>query len=166
MKKILVLLLLFVATNTATAQKKMFLRVFDLSGKKMAKGFFAGSTDSSVLLFNDKAILEAPVSKIGNIQTKRSIGHTVLVVGLVGTAIWTGLFLGITGDSFFEITAEEAVLAGLIGGAATGLVIGGIAGASKKSRKFIISGAKDKWLLIKPELDKLPVYNKTGTSTK
>ena len=51
MKKILVLLLLFVATNTATAQKKMSLRVFDLSGKKMAKGFFAGSTDSSVLLF-------------------------------------------------------------------------------------------------------------------
>jgi hypothetical protein len=158
MKKIFVALLLFVATNTATAQKKMFLRVFDLSGKKMAKGFFAGAKDSSLLLYKDNAVLEVPVTEIGNIQTKRSLGHTVLVVGAVGTAAWTGAFLSIVGDDFFEATVEEAVLAGFIGGAATGLVVGGIAGALKKSKKFTINGTKENWLLAKPILDKLPVY--------
>lgn len=50
MKKILVLLLLFVATNTATAQKKMFLRCLICQGKKWQK-FFLPEAQTAVCSF-------------------------------------------------------------------------------------------------------------------
>src|SRR6476646_10063452 len=59
----------------AHAQKAMFIRIYSLTGPKFKKGYFAGTTDSSLLIRKDKSIVEIPAVIIGFIRTKRSAGH-------------------------------------------------------------------------------------------
>ena len=85
MRKIILLLLaLNLFSSALQAQQKTFLRIFDLSGKKIGKGFLQSTTDSSIRLTKDSGMQEFSVANIGFIKTKHSGGHTILISSLAG----------------------------------------------------------------------------------
>ena len=93
MKNIFFLLVVIVMINSGVqAQKKTFMRFYSDRGNKFEKGYFAGTTDSSIVVYKDTGKLEIPISKIGTIKTKRGLGHNILIIGSTG-----GVVLGIFG---------------------------------------------------------------------
>src|SRR6185436_11850757 len=87
MKKTIVLLLLLFSFINLTAQKKTFLRIYDMAGKKIGKGYLVGTTDSTIILKSSDQIKIFSSSLIGTIKTKRSVGHTALVVGGIAAGV-------------------------------------------------------------------------------
>ncbi len=152
MKKIILLFLAVVGIAAGVlAQKKTFMRLYDLSGHKFTKGYFGGTTDTSILLIkNDSAVTAVPVSQIGIIKTRRTVSHTIIL-----TTIPFSLFIGLLAGGFvnalntppFHVTdAGKAKAGGYIIGAITGASIGAIARLSKNSPVFRINGKKEIWL--------------------
>ena len=174
MKKIIALLLLIAGLIiTVSAQKKTFLRIYDESGKKIAKGFFAGTTDSSLILIKDDSSITVAVSKIGTIKTKRSAGHTILICSAVG-AVSMGILGAASGEAkkndgtlggvihdAYSYSSSEGFVAGFFVGAAIGAGVGAIISLLKKSVTYKIDGKKENWLQTKSILDKMPVYKYT-----
>lgn len=141
-----------------SAQPKKFLRIFDLSGKKIASGYLNSTSDSSIILVHDPTALEFSVSKIGYIKTKRSGGHTILIASAAG-GVSVGLLAlavnsGDEGDSWFQFSSGEAFFGGLIYGAAMGAITGGIVSAANKRIVYQINGEAKKWLEAKVALEK------------
>jgi len=139
-----------------TVEKVMFIRVFNLEGKKINKGHVAFVGDTILGLKKNGKDIEINVKEIGTIKTKRSAGHNILIGSAIGTA--TGAILGAASadpDSWiFGYTAAEGAtgfgLAGALGGAA----IGGISIAFKNSKAFTISGDLVKFKIFKETIDK------------
>lgn len=146
----LIFALLFVINSFAqkeTVEKGLFIRVFNLEGKKINKGHVAFVGDSILGLKKNGNDIEINVKEIGTIKTKRSAGHNILIGSAIGTA--TGAILGAASADpdawIFGYTAAEGAtgfgLAGALGGAA----IGGISIAFKNSTTFIINGEELRW---------------------
>ena len=159
MKKIIALLLIVAGIGLhVTAQKKTFLRVFDSTGKKIAKGYFAGTTDSTLLLIRDNQVVTVPMNQINTIRTKRSAGHTIGVTTALITGVFTILFAATnSGGGFFEFSTADIVEAGIIVGTVGGIVIGGIASAAKNPKLLTVNGNMENWEKVRAELDKLAV---------
>lgn len=146
----LIFALLFVINSFAqkeTVEKGLFIRVFNLEGKKINKGHVAFVGDTILGLKKNGNDIEINVKEIGTIKTKRSAGHNILIGSAIGTA--TGAILGAASADpdawIFGYTAAEGAtgfgLAGALGGAA----IGGISIAFKNSTTFIINGEELRW---------------------
>ncbi len=161
MKKLIIFLLIFVGiTVNVSAQKKTFLRLYKMSGEKFAKGFFAGTTDTALLLLNDNVITSIPVNQIGTIKTKRSIGHTILVSSAifgVGASILFAAGSSGSTSGFYTYSAGEGFAGGFLIGSAVGALVGAIIDASKKSQTFLIDGKAENWAKVKPVIDQLAV---------
>src|SRR5207253_474214 len=71
--------LLLMYTTVVQAQKRTFLRLYSLAGFKFQKGHLAGTTDSSLFIYENGDTIEVAVVNIGYIKTKRSIGHNMWV---------------------------------------------------------------------------------------
>lgn len=156
---VLVFALQFVINSYAqkeTLEKGMFVRVFNLDGKKINKGHVAFVVDTLLVLKKNGNDVEINVKEIGTIKTKRSAGHNILVGSAIGTA--TGAILGVASADpdawIFGYTAAEGAtgfgLAGALGGAA----IGGISIAFKNSKTIIINGDLAKFKIFKDTLVK------------
>lgn len=152
-----------------TTPKKVFLRVYNLEGKKMSKGNIVFINDSIIGLNKSGNQEKISYKDISSVKTKRSAGHNVLVGSLVGSA----LFAIIGGASSEEETKTRNVPiigeyqyktgtspgtgaaigggAGLIGGAA----IGGITSTFKNSESHIIDGDIQKWRIFKEMIEKV-----------
>ena len=132
--------------------QNLFIRVFDLDGKKIGKGHIYSINDSLLILSKNKTLKELSMKEIGKIKTKRSGGHNVLLgatsgilVGAIlgsinpptdssgGTFTWAG---GSSGDEFAS---------GLTVGVLTGTIIGGISGLFKNPKTFNIEANQEKW---------------------
>ena len=161
MKKLIIFSLILVGiTVNVSAQKKIFLRLYKISGEKFAKGFFAGTTDTAVLILNDNVITSFPVNQIGTIKTKRSIGHTILVSSAIFGVSASILFAaGSSGTTtgFYTYSAGEGIAGGFLIGSAIGALVGAIIDASKKSQTFVIAGNAENWAMVKPVIDRLAV---------
>ncbi|MES2850257.1 MAG: hypothetical protein V4685_14460, partial [Bacteroidota bacterium] len=162
-------------TSGITAQKKTFMRMYDLQGKKFAKGYFAGTTDSTLLISKNDLIIAVAVSKIGFIKTKRTAGHTILVSSVIG-AVSVGALGAATGraksngETFndiildvFTYTPAQGFVAGFFSGAITGAVVGTVIGLLKKSVMYKIDGKQENWQQQKILIDKIPVYKPVST---
>ncbi len=156
MKKLLSFCLLLSVMFTASAQKKMFVRVFDENWKRTHKGFLQQMTDSSVSLKQYGETVEIPVEKIGMIKLKRSGGHTVLMSSLiVGGA--AAIFGAISADPdawIFGYSAVEGFGFGLGFGAAAGAIPGGIIAGTQRKPFFIIDKSREKWAVAKNVLQR------------
>ena len=172
MKKIYALLVaLVLILFVSQAQQKTFLRFYNLTGHKFQKGHFAGTTDSSVYVYKDSSKIEIPISTIGYIKTKRSLGHNILaaaIPGAVGFAI-LGLVTGepnqttdnnITWGSVlhdaFTPTPAEGFEGGLIIGSVLGTATGSLITALSKRTTFKINGNLNNWQSQKKIMDLLP----------
>lgn len=93
MKQYIFCLLLFLlSVQLVQAQNYVFIRVYNSENKKINKGHFWGTTDSSVYVYRGKNLMEIPVNQADHIRTKRSLTHrivvTVAAVTVVVLFIW------------------------------------------------------------------------------
>ncbi len=139
-------------------KKDVFVRVFDLQGKKIGKGKILSISDTSIEL---KGKSESPieVANIGLIKTKHSGGHNVLIGAACGATLFAiiGAVSGDSGSSEdFNITfwsSEEGAAGGGLVGGATGAAIGGLTILLKKSNSYEINGDELKLKEFKEKLN-------------
>ena len=159
--KILALAMALIFSMEAYAQKEakthnVFLRVYNLEGKKISKGSVIFINDTLLALKDSSDKTAISMKDIGYIKTKRSAGHNILIGSAIGTA--TGAILGAASADpdawIFGYTAAEGAtgfgLAGALGGAA----IGGISIAFKNSKTFTINGDQQRWKAFKQMINK------------
>ncbi len=96
MKKVILLLTLLtcisLSAQETTKTQTLFVRVFDLDGKKIGKGHIYATNDSILVLKKNEKLKELYVREIGKIKTKRSGGHNFLVGSATGVV--AGAILG------------------------------------------------------------------------
>ncbi len=132
--------------SSVAAQQQKFLRIFDLSGKKIAKGYLQKTTDHSIVIGKDSAVAEYPESNIGFIKTKRSGGHSILIASAIGGSAFGILSAAaFASDDFFDTSAGEAFVLGFVVGSAAGAAVGGIISAAGKPQLFQINGDLKNW---------------------
>jgi len=126
---------------------KIFVRIYDLQGSKIAKGKILSITDDGIRLKAKKRPVSVAVSEIGRVKTKRSGGHNVLMGASVGAA--TGIILGVASSDpdagFLSYSASDGAAGGGIMLGTVGTVIGGITVLFKNSKTFAIAGDPVKW---------------------
>ena len=137
-------------SQESTRTKKLFVRVYDLEGKKIGKGHIVSLADSILQLKRGAKSVQFNVKDIGIIKTKRSAGHNILI----GTAIGATTFAILGAASadpdawIFAYTAAEGAAAGALVGSLGGAAIGGASVAFKKSLTYPIDGNMDKWKIF------------------
>ena len=125
--------------------KNAKLRVFDLNGKRMAKGKVFSVTDST-MTFTKNGISESfRVKQIGSVRINRRAGHNILIPAAISAGFGGLMGLGIETDGgIFQ--QDGATAAGFFGGAAFGAAIGLFTLPFKKPYyKFEITGDQQKW---------------------
>lgn len=156
MRKIILLLILLVSFNISAQQerktKKLFVRVFDLNGKKIGKGYFYSANDSVLILNKNKIREELYLKEIGKIKTKRSGGHNILIGA--GSGIVVGVIVGSanqpTEDSGGNFTwagssSGDELLVGMTLGAVSGTLVGALSNLFKNPKTFSIEANQEKW---------------------
>ncbi len=144
----------FFAQNEVKTQND-FLRVYNLEGKKISKGFVVMVNDSVIELKNSNKN-KINIKNIGFIKTKRSAGNNVLIGALSGTTVGAvaGASSANPNDWVFSYSPAEGALAGGVLGAIGGGVVGSLTALSKKVETIIINGDKEKWLSVKMMFNK------------
>lgn len=133
-----------------TNKKKLFVRVYDLEGKKIGKGHVNILNDTLLELKKNSKLIQFNVNDIGTIKTKRSAGHNILI----GTAIGATTFAILGAASadpdawIFGYTAAEGAAVGALGGGLGGAAVGGASVAFKNSVTYPINGNIDKWRIF------------------
>jgi hypothetical protein len=169
MKKLSALLLLLVlACYVLHAQKRTFLRIYSLAGNKINQGHFAGTTDSSLLIYKSDTSIEISAQYIGVIKTRRSLGHNVWVGAITG-AIPLSILATTSGEpkvndntiggvfhDAVTFTPAEAAIGGFIGGSVIGAASGALVTAFTRHGTFTINGSIDEWKSQRKIMDMLP----------
>lgn len=130
-----------------TKENKMFVRVFDFEGKKMAKGYIIAANDSALELSRSNESKTISLKNINYIKTKRSAGSNVLMGSIIGAGT-LGILGAATADPdawIFGYTAAEGALGFGLLGAVGGGAIGGITSVFKKTKTISIEGNNEKW---------------------
>ncbi len=156
LKTLMLLIVLTLFTN-AYAQnrdfsKGMFVRVYNLEGKKISKGKLIFVSDTLLILKHNSKFNNLNPMDIGYIKTKRSGGHNVLIGAAIGaTTVSVISIASIDPDDGYFIwdatpdNVGEALAVGVVGGGTTGAAIGGITIFFKNSKTFIINGEESNW---------------------
>lgn len=148
MKKVLSLLLSFGVLTGVSAQNKLFVRVYDSSGDKIAKGYIAEMGDSGLRLRGGKgADTTLPVSGIHKIRLHR---HPFRIGALVAALpVGAGVALILDGQGWNGLVGIVIIMEGLaLGGAATGIK------AILQPRTLRVEGDAEKWQSALEELNR------------
>ena len=147
MKRLFTFLFLVSIGYQVCAQKAIFVRVYNLNGKKINTGRVLAATDSSLQLkMESRDTVNISINTIGRIKTKRSAGHNVLMGSLASAGAFAIYGIATADpDEFLGYTAGEGALAGVVLGIPVGAAIGGITVLFKKSGTFVINGDIKKW---------------------
>ena len=157
--KIMVLAILLIFSMDAYAQNEaktqnVFLRVYNLEGKKISKGSIIFINDSLLGLKRSSEKVMISIKDVGFIKTKRSAGNNVLIGAASGAVVFgvMGAASADPNDWIFGYTAGEGALVfgslGAIGGGA----IGGLTSLFKKSETYIINGSEVNWNSIQKKI--------------
>ncbi|MGM5469581.1 hypothetical protein ACS386_04840 [Flavobacteriaceae bacterium LMO-SS05] len=150
-KLIMLLLVLIVGTNIyaqkETAKNRIFVRVYNLEGKKINKGHVVFVGDTLLGLKRNGKFIEINIRNIGIIKTKRSAGNNILIGSAIGASSMA--IIGASDKNGWFTTSETAALYGIIIGLPAGATIGGITALFKKSETYIIDGNQSKWDIFK-----------------
>lgn len=128
------------------AQQSIFVRVYDLSGKKIHAGRVLAVTDSSLQLRTNEN-LKISVTQIGYIKTKRSAVNNLAIGSLVGaTALAIAGAASAEPDATWVIfSAGELAMIGIVVGLPLGAAVGGLTVPFKKPKTYIIGGDLVNW---------------------
>jgi hypothetical protein len=146
MKYLLFTIALFLCINI-TAQElpkksKIFVRVYNKEGQKIAKGKILNITDEALILKRGSSSITIPTTDIMYIKTKKTNGHNMLIGGLAGTGY---VLYGVTQSSGGGGwgTTIAIILTPVF--AAIGSGIGYITTLFKNSQHYSIQGDPIKW---------------------
>lgn len=144
--KILTLAFLVLLSHDIYSQKSIFVRVYDLTGKKVNKGHVLTVTDTSLQL-QGKSVVDIPAHSIGSIKTRHSGGNNVLVGSIIGMSSMAivGAASANPDAEILGFTAGESAGIGALFGLHIGAAIGGFTILFKKSKTFSISGDMMSW---------------------
>ncbi|MBX3238822.1 MAG: hypothetical protein KIT80_08580 [Chitinophagaceae bacterium] len=150
MRWLCTLLFMIFLSSMVNAQKKLFVRVFDQSGKKISQGHIVAVTDSSLHLnVKRKGAVDLMVTDIGKIKTKRPAGRNIWIGALAGVgagAIIGGISHQPSEDVYFKTTLAEDILVGaLVIGPLIGAAVGGVIALLNNPKIFIIKGSIENW---------------------
>ena len=143
-------LLIFSINNYAqsgTDNNNIFVRVYNMEGKKISKGHVLFAIDTLLKLKKGNKIAKINVSDIGYIKTKRSEGNDVLIGSVIGASSMA-ILGGASAEPdamIFGYSAGEGAAVGVLLGAPAGAAIGGITALFKNSSTYIIDGDLLKW---------------------
>ncbi|GAO42538.1 hypothetical protein [Flavihumibacter petaseus] len=156
MTKILATLACCLSVFYTTAQKSLFIRVFDIQEVRIARGKLLQATDSSVLLLTNKDTAEIPLRQIGKIKTKHSPGNNI------GIGVASGALIGAVAgaasadpDDFLGYTTGEGIVGGILLGGAIGAGIGSLSLIFKHGETYLISARQENWEAFKKMADAL-----------
>lgn len=144
--KLLTIIFTVIFSCSVYAQQSIFVRVYDLSGKKIHAGNVFAVTDSSLQLkINENQKIN--VTDIGYIKTKRSAINSIAIGSLVGAATLAivGAVSAEPNATWFSYSAGEGAAAGTLVGLPLGAAVAGITIPFKKPKTYIISGDLVKW---------------------
>ena len=146
----LILALLFSINVIAQKEVKkndMFVRVYNLEGKKINKGIVFTVTDTTLQLKRNGRHENILFSSIGLIKTKHSEGHNVLMGSVIGASSMAllGAASADPDAMIFGYSAGEGAAAGGVLGGISGAAIGGITILFKNSKSYLINGDLSKW---------------------
>ena len=145
MKYLLFAIALFLSLNIKAQElpkkSKVFVRVYNIEGQKIAKGKIFNITDDALILKKGSKTITVSSSEIMYLKTKRTNNHNVLIGGLAGVGY--GLF-GLAQSSGDGYSTIGFVLLTPIF-AAIGSGIGYITTLFKNSKHYSIQGDPIKW---------------------
>tara|TARA_R110001592_G_scaffold283472_1_gene551405 strand:+ start:141 stop:659 length:519 start_codon:yes stop_codon:yes gene_type:complete len=151
MKYLLFAIALFLCANI-TAQElpkksKIFVRVYNSEGQKIAKGKILNITDDALVLKKGSSSITVPVSDISYLKTKRSNGHNVLLGAAGGSLVGLSIASSQSGKSSggFGGTAKGIAYAGAIVVVLVGAGVGYLTTLFKGSKQYSIDGNTVKW---------------------
>lgn len=127
------------AAQEKPEKANVFVRVYDLQDKKIAKGKILSITDTTLQLQGIRELIN--VHNIGVIRTRHSHGHNIMIGAAAGATI--GAVYGIASaepDSWIGLTAGEGAAMGVFLGSLGGSLIGWISSICKESNSYIING--------------------------
>lgn len=142
---IVLLLLISVNCSIHAQTESVFVRVYDLSGKKIHNGHVLAVTDTTLQLKGGAKPITIPVSHIGSIKTKRSGGNNFLVGSLAGATAMAIFGIASGNDGAFFYSKDQGAWAGAVVGLPLGAAIGGLTVPLKKSKVFLVDGDLIKW---------------------
>ena len=153
MKYLLFTIALFLCVNIKAQElpkkSKVFVRVYNNEGQKIAKGKILEITDKALILKKGSSSITVPTNEIMYLKTKRTNGHNILIGGLVGAGIPVFGY-ALVGDSDGWATAAAVILAPIVGAIGSG--IGYITTLFKNSQHYSIQGDPIKWKGFKETL--------------
>lgn len=89
---IVLIITILEASLVLKAQDDIFIRIYDTHARKMAKGYYAGGSDSNIYILKRRDTYPIPVSRIGYIKTRRTLVSRVVFTTL-GISLVTAAFL-------------------------------------------------------------------------
>lgn len=137
-----------ISAQKGTEKTNVFVRVYDLQGKKISKGNILSISDSLLQLKGKREPMKIATRSIGLIKTKHSGGNNVLkgaVIGATGLAILMAATAG--EDNYYDAAGGAA--AGVFMGGIFGAAVGGVTSLFKNSKTYEINGDKEKWEAFK-----------------
>lgn len=156
MKKVALMLTVLITINLSaqeiTKTKNLFVRVYNLDGKKIGKGHIYTISDSLLVLNKNGKLQELYFGEIGKIKTKHSGGHNFLLGASTGAV--TGFILGSLnppadskGGTFTWAggSSGNEFASGISVGIISGTIVGGISTLFKNSKKYSIDADLEKW---------------------
>ncbi len=161
MKYLIIIFVLFISGNIFAQKnekykknKNVFIRIYNLEGKKINKGKIKFISETSIELDSNGEKIIVPLSEIGKIKTKHSGGNNIAKGALIGggSLAVIGLLSGDTKGEYIYVSAADKATLGLIGGGFFGAFCGGISILFKKSKRFIINGDKMKLKEFKEQM--------------
>jgi len=148
---IALILSIHISAQEGTEKANVFVRVYDLQGKKISKGNILSISDTSLQLKGKREPMKISARSIGLIKTKHSGGNNILIGAATG-ATFLAILGAITADPDAMImgySAAEGAAAGVLFGGPAGATIGGITMLFKKSKSYKINGEELKWKAFK-----------------
>lgn len=138
------------AQNEVTKQN-IFLRVYNVEGKKIGKGSLLQMNDSLLVLKNSSTQEYISLKDIGSIRTKRSAGNNVFIGAASGAVLGAAIGVSTADPDDFFVSYSAGEGAAIFGGIAAlgGGAIGGITSVFKKSKTFVINADMVKWKIFK-----------------
>lgn len=132
----------------------VFVRVYNMQGKKIARGKILLISESSLQLYGVEKPTILPATDIGMIKTKHSGGYNVLLGATIGAVV--GMIYVVGESSGGMIGVDHAGLVGAVLGIAPGTLVGGLTTPFKKPKSYNIDGDTLKLRAFKEEIIGMP----------
>ncbi len=148
MKKLVLIITLILSVNVCAQndleEANVFVRVYDLQGKKISKGKILSISETSRQLIRKRKSINIPLDNICSVKTKHSTGNNILIGASIGATIMAIIGVVTADPDAWLGSADIQATMGAILGAPIGAAIGAITVLFKNSKSYEINGDKEK----------------------